>query len=84
MDRAVYKEDQVKCPVCRYGELSDGVTSMTFERTNATIVVKKVPAEVCENCGEAFVSEEVARRVQTIVDDGFRKGVEIEVLTYAA
>lgn len=74
----------MKCSVCRHGELSEGVTSMTFERNNATIVVKRVPANVCENCGEAFVSEKAACHMRRVVDEEFRKGVDIEIVSYAA
>ena len=28
---------------------------MTLERDTTTVVFKNVPAEVCENCGEAFL-----------------------------
>jgi YgiT-type zinc finger domain-containing protein len=64
--------------------MASGHTSLTFERTGATVVVKGVPANICDNCGEAFVPEEVARRVHDVAQTELRKGVEIEVIHYAA
>jgi YgiT-type zinc finger domain-containing protein len=74
----------VNCPICKSGNMTSGHTSMTFERAGATVVVKGVPADICDNCGEAFVADEVARRVHEVARTELRKGVEIEVIHYAA
>ena len=64
--------------------MAEGHTGITFERANATVVVKSVPANVCDNCGEAFIAEEIARKVHDVVEAEFKKGVEVEVVHYAA
>ena len=74
----------MNCPICKSGNMTSGHTSMTFERAGATVVVKGVPADICDNCGEAFVADEVARRVHEVARTELRKGVEIEVIHYAA
>ncbi len=74
----------MNCPICKSGNMAAGHTSMTFERANATVVVKSVPANVCDNCGEAFVAEEIARKVHDVVEAEFKRGVEVEVIHYAA
>ena len=48
---------------------------------NAT---KNVPADVCDNCGEHYLSEEMTDRVLALAEDAIRKGAEIEVLRLAA
>jgi YgiT-type zinc finger domain-containing protein len=78
------REDRMNCPICKNGSMTKGRTSVTFERKNATVVVKSVPANVCENCGEAFIEEVIARSVHRIVDTELKKGVEIEIIHYAA
>ena len=48
------------------------------------MVIKDVPAEICENCGEYYLSEEITEKVQNLAEQAFQHGVEIEVLRYAA
>jgi len=69
----------VKCVVCKVGETHDGFTTVTLERDGATLVVRKVPAQVCENCGEAYVSAEVTRQLTQSAKEALRPGVEVDV-----
>jgi hypothetical protein len=43
-----------------------------------------VPAEVCQNCGEYYLSEEAAQRVADMADQAERSGTEVAVRRYAA
>ena len=74
----------MNCPICKSGDTVAGYTTLTFEKASATVVVKGVPANICDNCGEAFVAEEIARKVHTVVNTEFKKGIELEVVHYAA
>ena len=49
----------MKCIICRQGETVAGFTTLTLERDSLTLVIKNVPAQVCANCGEAYVEDEV-------------------------
>jgi hypothetical protein len=49
-----------------------------------TLVVKDVPAQVCDNCGEEYVDADVTARLQKAADDAARSGVEVEVRRYIA
>ncbi len=74
----------MKCVVCRHGETRPGTATVTLERDGATVVVKGVPARVCENCGEEYVEEEAASRLLALAEDAANSGVRVEVLEYAA
>ena len=74
----------MNCPICKHGNMAAGRTSLIMEKEGATLVIKQVPAEVCDNCGEAFVDEEVGRKVHKIAESELKKGIEIEVIHYAA
>ncbi|RKY09013.1 MAG: hypothetical protein DRP56_03285 [Planctomycetota bacterium] len=74
----------MKCVICKQGQTHDGLTTVTLERGCTTVVIKEVPAEVCENCGEYYLNEEVTEKVQRLAEQAFQQGVEIEVLRYAA
>jgi hypothetical protein len=48
------------------------------------VVIKGVPADVCENCGEYYLSEEMTDRVLAMAKEAVDHGAEIEVLRFAA
>lgn len=74
----------MKCMLCREGETRPGKVTVTLEREGAVIVIKEVPAEVCNNCGEYYLSEEITREVLRLAEAGIEKGVEVEVIRFAA
>jgi peptide subunit release factor 1 (eRF1) len=48
-----------------------------------TLVVKRVPASVCDNCGEEYLEEEVTADLLELVERSADTGVEVEILEYA-
>ena len=74
----------MKCVICRQGQTHDGLATVTLEKGQTTVMIKDVPAEICENCGEYYLSEEVTGKVQGLADQAFKLGVEIEIVRYAA
>lgn len=69
----------MKCVICRSGETRPGRTVVTLERNTTTLVFKAVPAEVCANCGEAYVAEEVTRQILAAAELAARSGVQVDV-----
>ena len=67
----------MQCPICPTGRLEEGTPTLTLERDGTTIVMKAVPANVCDTCGEATVEDEVASGVEEKVEALF----ELDVLT---
>lgn len=53
----------MKCVICKHGETQAGHTTVTLERGETVLVFRNVPAQVCANCGEAYVSEEVTAQL---------------------
>lgn len=74
----------MKCVICKTGETDLGVMTVTLERDGKTLVFKQVPAQVCNNCGEEYVSEEITSRLFKLAEDAVIAGVEVEVREYAA
>jgi YgiT-type zinc finger domain-containing protein len=74
----------MKCVVCKRGETAPGDTTVTLERGGLTLVMKRVPAQVCRNCGEAYVDAAVTERLLKVTDEAARTGAELEVRFYAA
>jgi YgiT-type zinc finger domain-containing protein len=82
--QAQAEEPAVKCVICRQGETVPGTTTVTLERDEMTLVIRDVPAQVCENCGERYLDEPTTTRLIAILDDAARAGVQVEVRAYVA
>ncbi|MGE3154578.1 MAG: type II toxin-antitoxin system MqsA family antitoxin [Nitrospiraceae bacterium] len=74
----------MKCVICKVGETQPGTATVTLDRETATVVIKKVPARVCRNCGEEYVEETVTARLLKTAEEAVRAGVQVDVRTYAA
>jgi YgiT-type zinc finger domain-containing protein len=74
----------MKCVICKHGETRAGRTTVTLERGGATLVVKGVPARICDNCGEAYVDEEITRQLLGTAEEALRAGVQVDVREFAA
>lgn len=74
----------MKCVICRHGETQPGVTTVLMERDGATLIVKSVPARVCDTCGEAYVEAEAAEQLLEQAQSAAHNGVQVEVRTFVA
>jgi YgiT-type zinc finger domain-containing protein len=70
--------------ICRGGHLHDGVTTLTVERGSMTLVLKGVPARVCDTCGEGYVDEPTTQRVESVVDRLQAVGVQLVMQEFVA
>ena len=82
--RFPHQEVIVKCVICKQGETCPGKIIATLQRGETTIILKGVPAEVCDNCGEYYLSEQITGAVLERAEVAARKGAEVEILQFAA
>ena len=74
----------MKCVICKDGSTHKGLTSATFEREGMLLVIKQVPAEICSNCGEAYLSSEVSEIILETAEKAFQAGIQVEICRYKA
>lgn len=74
----------MRCVLCKQGETSPGQVTVTLQRRETTVIFKGVPADVCENCGEYYLSEKVARQIMRRAEESAESGAEVEILRFAA
>jgi YgiT-type zinc finger domain-containing protein len=74
----------MKCAICRHGTTTDGYTTIVLERDQTTIVFKQVPAQICANCGEEYVSAAVNTALLRQAEEEWERGIILEVLNFAA
>jgi YgiT-type zinc finger domain-containing protein len=72
----------MKCAICKNGNTYEGLTTVTLEQDNTLVIIKEVPAHICDNCGHYYLAEEFAARVMAIAQETVKKGVEIEVARF--
>ncbi len=75
---------KLKCVICKSGETKPGTATITLERDGVVLVVKGVPANVCENCGEEFVDEAESTRLLETADGAVKAGVKVDIRDYVA
>jgi YgiT-type zinc finger domain-containing protein len=74
----------MKCVLCKNGETIKGFATVTLQKENTTVVFKKVPADICENCGEYYLDENITENLLTRANKSAKNKKEIEVLQFAA
>ena len=72
----------MKCVICKNASTKPGTTTVTLERGCLTMVVKCVPALVCPNCGEAYISELVTTELLNDAEERARTGAQVEIRQY--
>ena len=74
----------MKCTICKTGHTYPGTTTVTLQRDNTVVVIRDVPADICEDCGEYYLSEPIASRVYADAEETSHRHVEVEIQRYAA
>lgn len=74
----------MKCVICKTGDVAPGTVTVTLERGKTTVLVRDVPAGVCDNCGEYYLDDNVARTIYVQAEDAAGRHAEVEIVRYAA
>ena len=74
----------MKCVICKQGETLLSKATVTLERSGTTIVIKGVPADVCVNCGEAYIDQRTTAQLLKEADEAVRSGVQVDIRRYKA
>ncbi len=72
------------CVICKHGTTQPGIVTVTLQRDDCVVILKGVPADVCENCGEYYLSDIVTEQVLQRADMAVNNGAEVEIMRYAA
>ena len=72
-----------QCPLCG-GGMDDGITTVPFRIAEKIVVIKNVPAEVCGDCGEAYMKSLVVGELEKILDRLEELHSEVSIIYYKA
>jgi len=70
----------MKCVICKSGTMKEGLVTVTLEKNGSIILIKEVPAHICDVCSHYYLDELTAREVLKRGQEGLLKGAELEVL----
>ena len=74
----------MKCVICKQGATKLGHTNITLELEDMVCVIKQVPAEVCTNCGEAYLDAKTTQVVMEIAKKASQQGIRVGIRQYRA
>jgi YgiT-type zinc finger domain-containing protein len=81
--KMIGKPQNSVCPLCG-GHLRPDTATIPFILSNNTVVViKNMPAEVCDTCHEPFVTGRVTDQVSTLLRQLKSLRSEVSVVTYS-
>ncbi|MFQ6057577.1 MAG: type II toxin-antitoxin system MqsA family antitoxin [Anaerolineae bacterium] len=60
-----------RCDLCG-GELKPGKTTLEIWRGEELLVIRDVPADVCQQCNEAYISADVSERLDYFLGEYHR------------
>ena len=70
------------CFYCKCETAVPSVTTHVVNFDNCVIVVRNVPCEECEQCGEKYFSDEVMQKLEKIVSMARQLATEVFVTDY--
>ncbi|MCB9220087.1 MAG: type II toxin-antitoxin system MqsA family antitoxin [Ignavibacteriales bacterium] len=70
------------CPICS-GKKVESTTSFTVDYKVGVVLVRDVPAKVCTQCGEEWISDEVSENLEKIVSIAKNQKQEVFVASFS-
>ena len=74
----------MKCFICKHGQTKPGLSTVTLERSGVTLLIRNVPTEICDECGERYYSEATTRAMRLELEAAEKVGKDLQVRSYAA
>ncbi|WP_366923741.1 type II toxin-antitoxin system MqsA family antitoxin [Metallumcola ferriviriculae] len=71
----------MNCIACK-ANVNDGEVNHTVDIEGRIIVVKNVPAKVCQQCGDYYIAHDTALKLEEIVEEAKGNGAEITIINY--
>lgn len=71
----------MKCALCE-ANLAAGTVNHIMDFKERIIIVKNVPASVCEQCGEYYVDTDTALALESIVEQAKKNKAEVLIVRY--
>ena len=77
------KHESSQCALCG-GSFFSGLATLPFLVDERVVVVRRVPAEICHECGEAYMNGAVVDVIEALLDSLEQLSAEVSVISYQA
>ena len=71
----------MNCIICK-SKLAKSMINHILDNMGRIVIIKNVPANVCGQCGEYYVDNDTAMRLEAIAQELLNNKAEILVLNY--
>ena len=71
------------CKLCKCDTVKQRTTTHVVNYKNSIIVIKNIPCEECEQCGEKYYTDEVVEQLEKMVNLAKQMMQEIAVIDYS-
>jgi YgiT-type zinc finger domain-containing protein len=72
-----------KCLLCK-ADYEKAYTTFTYDSGEMIIVIRKVPALVCSQCGEEWIDDKTSDKIEQIINEAKSRNSQVEILTMIA
>jgi len=70
---------QSLCPRCG-GSKEPGRATYTVDFGPSIVIIRNVPAMVCDQCGEEWIGAEAAGRLERLTDEAKQRGEQVAII----
>jgi len=74
-------DTKMTCPICN-GQKNNATTTFSVDLGFGVVVVRDVPALVCEQCGSEWIDDKDSEQLEKIVQDARKKHAMVEVTSF--
>ncbi len=71
----------MNCILCK-ANLTKGSVNHIVDMGEGIIIIKNVPANICEQCGEYFLDTKTTLELETMVDEIKKNKAEVFIVNY--
>ncbi|GAB3927478.1 type II toxin-antitoxin system MqsA family antitoxin [Larkinella terrae] len=68
------------CLTCKVGTTRPGTTTVLLEKNGSLVILKEVPAQICDNCGERYFDSSITKKMLEEAESVYQKGAELEII----
>jgi len=71
----------MECFMCK-GSLIEKKVNYVVDLERTIIIIKSVPAKVCNQCGEQYFDDETSEKIERIVNQLKELSIEVMIINY--
>ena len=68
-----------RCPLCS-GRKVTGKTTYSVDLGFGVVIVRNVPATICDQCGEEWIGPKIAGKLEKLVEEARQKRLQVKVM----